>query len=54
MVDGKKFVRHIPTDLVEYVQSKVEAGKAFKENVNRVFVANAELLVLERKDRKKS
>ena len=49
MAEGKKHVKHIPRDLVEYVKKKVEEGKAFKEGVNQVLVANAELLVLLRK-----
>jgi len=51
MVDGQKRVKHIPEDLVEYVQKKVEQGKAFKQDVNEIFVANAELLVLLRKQK---
>ena len=52
MVDGKKRVQHIPADLVEYVQEKVSRGKEFKEIVNQIFVANADLLILRRKQQK--
>ena len=49
MADGKKRVQHIPAALVEYVQERVREGKEFKETINQIFVANAELLVLLRK-----
>jgi len=49
---GAKRVKHIPADLVEFVRQKVEQGKTFKEEVNEIFGANAELLVLLRKDNK--
>ena len=49
MVDGKKRVERIPEQWVEYVRQQVSQGKQFKENVNQVFAANAELLVLLRK-----
>ena len=52
MRDGKKQVERIPEEWVEYVREHVEKGKEFKEGVNRVFVANAELLVLLRKQNK--
>lgn len=49
MAEGKKRVERIPKEWVEYVQQKVNEGKEFKEGVNQIFVANAELLVLLRK-----
>ena len=49
MRDGSKRVKHIPTDLVDQVRRLVEQGKSFKETVNQIFAANAELLVLLRK-----
>jgi len=54
MTGGKKQVRHIPQDLVEYVRQKVEQGKAFKGDINEIFVANAELLVLLRKQKQRT
>jgi Family of unknown function (DUF6788) len=54
MRDGAKRVRHIPADLVESVRTRVEQGKRFKEEVNEVFGANAELFGLLRKDYRKS
>jgi hypothetical protein len=53
MSDGKKVVRHIPADLVDYVQQKVTKGKEFRKDLNQVFVANADLLILRRKQQKK-
>jgi hypothetical protein len=53
MSDGKKIVRHIPADLVDYVQEKVTKGKDFRETLNQVLVANADLLLLRRKKEKK-
>jgi hypothetical protein len=52
MVEGKKRVKHIPADLVEYVKEKVSQGKNFKEAVNQIFVANADLLILGRPKKK--
>ena len=53
MYKGKKVVRYIPADLVDYVHEKVEKGKAFREALNQVFVANADLLILGRKQKKR-
>jgi hypothetical protein len=53
MSQGKKVVRHIPAALVDYVQEKVTEGKEFREILNKVFVANADLLLLLRKKQKK-
>jgi hypothetical protein len=38
---------------VEEVQERVDAGRAFKDAVAEVLTANAELLVLEKKQRGK-
>lgn len=51
MVQGKKRVKHIPHELVEYVRQQVEHAKAFKQDVNQIFVANIELLDLLRKQK---
>jgi hypothetical protein len=53
MVEGKKRVERIPAEWAEDVARRVEAGRSFREAVNGIFVANAELLVLERKQRAK-
>ncbi len=49
MVGGKKRVERVPDDWVEVVRQRVEAGRQFKEALAEVLVANAELLVLWRK-----
>ena len=54
MVDGKKRVKHIPQELVEYVRQKVDHGKAFKDALNQIFLANIELLVLLRKPKQRT
>jgi ribosome-binding protein aMBF1 (putative translation factor) len=51
MVDGKKHVQHIPKQLVEDVRKRVEAGREFQDAVREVLAANAQLLVLARKQR---
>ena len=48
-VRGRKRQERIPAAWVEDVRRRVEAGRAFKDAVSEVFVANAELLVLWRK-----
>lgn len=52
MQDGTKRVLHIPADLVEAVRQKVERGKSFKEAINEIYGANAQLLLLQRKEDK--
>jgi hypothetical protein len=51
MLDGKKHVQHIPKHLVEDVRKRVEAGREFQDAVREVLAANAQLLVLARKQR---
>jgi len=52
MKDGRKQVHRIPTDLAEYVQEKIRKGKHFKEGINQIFLANADLLLLRKKRQK--
>jgi hypothetical protein len=52
MVRGKKHVQHIPKGWVEEVRCRVAAGREFQEAVREVLAANAQLLVLERKQEK--
>ncbi len=52
-VAGRKRVERIPSAWVEEVQRRVEAGRAFREAVAELFALNAELLVLERRQRQK-
>jgi hypothetical protein len=51
MVGGRKRVERIPAAWVEEVRRRVEAGRAFRAAVAEVFALNAELLVLERRQR---
>ena len=52
MVRGKKHVQHIPSDWVEDVRRRVEAGREFQDAVREVLAANAQLLVLARQQRR--
>ena len=49
MVDGTKRVERIPATWVADVRWRVEAGREFKQAVAEVFAANAQLLVLQRR-----
>jgi len=51
MANGKRRVERVPKQWVEDVQRRVAAGREFKDAVNEVFAANAQLLVLRRKQR---
>ena len=51
MAAGKKRVERIPKDWVDDVCQRVEAGRAFQDALREVLTANAELLVLRRKQR---
>jgi len=53
MVQGKKHVQHIPSDWVQEVQRRVAAGREFQQAVREVLAANAQLLVLARKQRRR-
>jgi hypothetical protein len=53
MVQGQKRVQHIPKDGVDEIRRRVEAGREFQEAVREVLAANAQLLVLARKQRRK-
>ena len=53
MAGGKKHVERIPNEWVEEVQGLVDAGREFKEAVAEVFAANAQLLALWRKQRRR-
>lgn len=60
MLRGKKQVQHIPKEWVEQVRRRVAAGREFQDAVREVLAANAQLLVLarrqetERKHKKKA
>jgi hypothetical protein len=51
MASGKKRVERIPREWVEQVRRRVEAGRGFQDAVREVLTANAELLVLGRKQK---
>jgi hypothetical protein len=52
MLDGKKRVERIPAEWAEEVQRRVDAGRQFRDAVAEVFNANAQLLVIQRRQRK--
>lgn len=53
MVEGRRRVERIPRDWVEEVERRVAAGREFQGAVREVLAANAELLILARRQRKK-
>ena len=53
MVDGKKRVERIPEEWVYEVRRRVEEGREFKRAMTEVFAANAQLLVLEWRQRRR-
>ena len=50
MVDGQKRVERIPAAWVAEVRRLVDAGREFKQAVNEVLAANAQLWVLWRRE----
>jgi hypothetical protein len=52
MHDGKKVVERIPAEWAEEVQRRVDAGRQFRDAIAEVFHANAQLLVLWRRQSK--
>jgi hypothetical protein len=52
MLDGKKQTQHIPHDEVEAVRERVEQGNGFKKAVAELMAINAQLLLLERRERR--
>jgi len=53
MVGGEKRVEHIPTEWVEEVRRRVELGRHTKETLAEILAANAQLLALERRQRRR-
>ena len=51
MASGKRHAQRIPKEWVEEVQKQVDAGRKFQDAVREVLAANAQLLVLARKQR---
>lgn len=53
MSEGKRRVERIPRAWVKEVRQRVEAGRDFQEAIREVLTANAELLILSRKQQSK-
>jgi hypothetical protein len=53
MSDGKRRVERIPKEWAEVVARRVRAGREFQDAVREMLTANAELLVLARKQKLK-
>jgi len=51
MAAGRKHVVHVPSDAVDAVRRRVEAGNAFKSGVAEVLAINAQVMVLDRQAR---
>jgi len=51
MDGGKRRAQRIPQEWVEEVQKQVEAGRKLQDAVREALTANAQLLVLARKQR---
>jgi hypothetical protein len=54
MTNGTKRVVHVPSETVDDVQQRVEAGNAFKSGVAELMAINAQLMVLERQAEKQA
>ena len=52
MGGGEKRVEYIPTEWVEEVRRRVELGRQAKEGLAEILAANAQLLALERRQRR--
>ena len=53
MSEGQRRVERIPKDWIDHVRQRVEAGRRFQDAVREVLTAEAELLVLLRKQQEK-
>lgn len=53
MSQGKRRVERIPREWIEEVRRRVDTGHEFQQALREVLTANAELLVLARKQRRK-
>jgi len=51
MVKGRKHTQHIPKDWVPEIQRRLRAGREFQDAVREVLAANAQLVVLARRQR---
>lgn len=50
MEERRKRTEWIPAEWAEQIQKRVDTGRNFKEALTEILLANAELLVLERKE----
>lgn len=53
MSHGKRRVERVPQEWIDDVRQRVEAGRKFQDAVREVLTANAELLILARKQQPK-
>lgn len=53
MAEGKKRVDYVSHDMVEEVRRGVEEGNAYKQGVAELMAVNAQILWLERRERKR-
>ncbi len=53
MVRGKKHVKRVPQEWADQVRRRVQAGREFQDAVREVLAANAQLLALARKQRRR-
>jgi len=53
MAEGKRRVERIPKEWADRVGQRVRAGREFQDALREVLTANAELLVLARKQKRK-
>lgn len=53
MAEGTKRVVHVPSETVDVVRRRVDDGQAFKRGVADLFALNAQMVVLERRARKR-
>src|SRR5574337_48190 len=53
MVKGHKRVERIPQEWVDEVRRRVEEGREFKRAMVEVFAANAQLLILQRRQQQR-
>jgi hypothetical protein len=49
MINGERHVERIPSQWAEEVRRRVQAGREFQDAVREVLAANAQLLVLAKK-----
>lgn len=52
--EGHQHIQRIPKDWVEEVRRRVEKARAYRQAVADIFTANSELLVLARKQQRRS